>query len=155
MDMEKFAKDWCSRKKKQFSEQNSILGFWDWLALLLEEPNKQLRPFSSYLRDLLFHFGYEDRDLPTGKSAASSYLTPILMGAIFQFLVRRLLKKSFYQSFLALLSKDIAIELFCCMALMVVQKVHLLTYFLVHLKLIQKQMMGSFSAILGSFQRQR
>jgi serine protein kinase len=52
--------------KGAFVENRSILSFEEYLATFLEAPRRQARSSAQYLKDVLDHFGAEDRETPVG-----------------------------------------------------------------------------------------
>src|SRR6266545_297228 len=50
-----------------FVANRSILSFDEYLAAFLEAPRRQARSSAQYLRDVLDHFGTEDRATPVGR----------------------------------------------------------------------------------------
>ncbi|HYD40565.1 MAG TPA: serine protein kinase PrkA [Anaeromyxobacter sp.] len=53
--------------KSAFAENRSILSFEEYLSAFLESPRRQARGAAQYLRDVMDHFGAEDRDTPIGR----------------------------------------------------------------------------------------
>lgn len=53
--------------KGAFDENRSILSFEEWLAAFGEAPRLHARSSAQYLRDVLDHFGSEERETPIGK----------------------------------------------------------------------------------------
>lgn len=52
--------------KRSFDEDRTILGYGEWLELVLESPGNNLRGASQYIRDVFDYFGTEELDLPRG-----------------------------------------------------------------------------------------
>jgi predicted Ser/Thr protein kinase len=65
------ARRWLSTVGKgvlgAFHENRSILSFEEWLAAFAEAPRLHARSAAQYLRDVLDHFGSEERDTPVGR----------------------------------------------------------------------------------------
>ena len=53
--------------KGAFVENRSILSYEEYLAAFLESPRLHARSSAQYLRDVLDHFGSEERDTPVGR----------------------------------------------------------------------------------------
>ncbi len=53
--------------KSAFTENRSILSFEEYLGVFLESPRRQARGAAQYLRDVMDHFGAEDRETPVGR----------------------------------------------------------------------------------------
>ena len=53
--------------KGAFVERRSILSYAEYVQVFLEAPRRQARSAAQYLRDVLDHFGSEERDTPVGK----------------------------------------------------------------------------------------
>jgi predicted Ser/Thr protein kinase len=53
--------------KGAFVENRSLLSYEEYLAAFLEAPRLQARSSAQYLRDVLDHFGSEERDTPVGR----------------------------------------------------------------------------------------
>ncbi len=62
-----YLKNLSSRVKKSFADDRTILSFQEWFQVLLENPARNLRSATQYLRDVFDHYGVQDRDLPVGK----------------------------------------------------------------------------------------
>jgi serine protein kinase len=65
------ARRWLSTVGKgvqgAFQENRSILSFDEWLAAFAEAPRLHARSAAQYLRDVLDHFGSEERETPVGR----------------------------------------------------------------------------------------
>ncbi|MGC3998469.1 MAG: serine protein kinase PrkA [Anaeromyxobacter sp.] len=55
-----------SRVKGAFVENRSLLSFEEYLQAFLEAPRQQARSAAQYLRDVMDHYGAEDRETPVG-----------------------------------------------------------------------------------------
>jgi len=53
--------------KNAFAENRSILSFEEYLDAFLEAPRRHARGAAQYLRDMMDHFGAEERDTPVGR----------------------------------------------------------------------------------------
>jgi predicted Ser/Thr protein kinase len=53
--------------KGAFVENRTILSFEEYLQVYLDAPRKQARGAAQYLRDVMDHFGSEERDTPVGR----------------------------------------------------------------------------------------
>ncbi len=53
--------------KGAFAENRSILSFEEYLEAFLDAPRRHARGAAQYLRDVMDHFGADDRDTPVGK----------------------------------------------------------------------------------------
>ena len=53
--------------KNTFAESRSILSFEQYLEAFLEAPRRHARGAAQYLRDVMDHFGAEDRETPVGR----------------------------------------------------------------------------------------
>ena len=53
--------------KGAFDENRSILSFEEYLEAFVEAPRHHARSSAQYLRDVLDHFGSEERDTPVGR----------------------------------------------------------------------------------------
>jgi serine protein kinase len=62
-----YLRNLSSRVKKNFADDRTILSFQEWFQVLLENPARNLRSASQYLRDVFDYYGTEERDLPQGK----------------------------------------------------------------------------------------
>ncbi|MEQ9496365.1 MAG: serine protein kinase PrkA [Deltaproteobacteria bacterium] len=60
-------KQLSSDVKHTFDEDRTILGYGEWLELLLEKPAANLRGAMQYVRDVFDHYGATERALPRGK----------------------------------------------------------------------------------------
>ncbi len=53
--------------KGAFAENRSLLSFEEYLSAVLEAPRRHARGAAQYLRDVMDHFGAEDRETPIGR----------------------------------------------------------------------------------------
>lgn len=53
--------------KGAFTENRSILSFEEYLSAFLESPRRHARTSAQYLRDVMDHFGAEERETPVGR----------------------------------------------------------------------------------------
>jgi predicted Ser/Thr protein kinase len=53
--------------KSAFADNRTILSFEEYLGAFLEDPRRQARGAAQYLRDVMDHFGAEDRETPVGR----------------------------------------------------------------------------------------
>jgi len=54
------------RVEQAFEDSRTVLSYREWLEVLLERPEQNLRSASQYLKDCIDHYGTERRDLPEG-----------------------------------------------------------------------------------------
>jgi serine protein kinase len=66
MDAQRWLSTVGTGVKGAFVENRSILSFEEYLQAFLEHPRRQARSSAQYLRDVLDHFGAEDRETPVG-----------------------------------------------------------------------------------------
>jgi predicted Ser/Thr protein kinase len=67
MDARRWLSNVGSGVKGAFDENRSILSFEEWLQAFGEAPRPHARSSAQYLRDVLDHFGSEERETPVGK----------------------------------------------------------------------------------------
>ena len=67
MDARRWLSNVGSGVKGAFDENRSILSFEEWLQAFGEAPRRHARSSAQYLRDVLDHFGSEERDTPVGR----------------------------------------------------------------------------------------
>ena len=67
MDARKLLQTLGTGVKNAFAESRSILSFEQYLEAFLEAPRRHARGAAQYLRDVMDHFGAEERDTPVGR----------------------------------------------------------------------------------------
>jgi serine protein kinase len=67
MDARRWLSSVGTEVKGSFVENRSILSFEEYLASFLEAPRQHARSSAQYLRDVLDHFGSDERETPIGK----------------------------------------------------------------------------------------
>ncbi|HET6414244.1 MAG TPA: serine protein kinase PrkA [Anaeromyxobacter sp.] len=67
MDARKLLQTLGTGVKNTFAESRSILSFEQYLEAFLEAPRRHARGAAQYLRDVMDHFGAEERDTPVGR----------------------------------------------------------------------------------------
>jgi serine protein kinase len=67
MDARRWLSTVGSSVKGAFVESRSILSFDEYVQAFVESPRRQARSAAQYLRDVLDHFGSEERETPVGK----------------------------------------------------------------------------------------
>ena len=67
MDARRWLSTIGTEVKGSFVENRSILSYEEYLQAFLEAPRLHARTSAQYLRDVLDHFGSEERDTPVGK----------------------------------------------------------------------------------------
>ncbi len=67
MDARRWLSDVGTGVKGAFVENRSILSFEEYLQAFLEAPRLHARSSAQYLRDVLDHFGSEERETPIGR----------------------------------------------------------------------------------------
>jgi predicted Ser/Thr protein kinase len=67
MDARRWLSSVGTEVKGSFVENRSILSFEEYLAAFLEAPRQHARSSAQYLRDVLDHFGSDERETPIGK----------------------------------------------------------------------------------------
>ena len=67
MDARRWLSSVGSGVKGAFAENRSILSFEEWLEAFAEAPRLHARSSAQYLRDVLDHFGSEERETPVGR----------------------------------------------------------------------------------------
>jgi serine protein kinase len=67
MDARRWLSTVGSSVKGAFVESRSILSFDEYVQAFLESPRRQARSAAQYLKDVLDHYGYEERETPVGK----------------------------------------------------------------------------------------
>src|SRR5512145_2554090 len=68
MDARRFLSTVGNGVKGAFAENRSILSFEEYLDAFHEAPRHHARSSAQYIRDVLDHFGSEERDTPVGKA---------------------------------------------------------------------------------------
>lgn len=53
--------------QKAFREDRTILSFAEYFALVQQEPRRYVRSSAQYLVDMFDHYGFDERELPTGR----------------------------------------------------------------------------------------
>jgi predicted Ser/Thr protein kinase len=66
MEARRLLSDLGTGVKGAFTENRSILSFEEYLSAFLEAPRRHARTAAQYLRDVMDHFGAEDRETPVG-----------------------------------------------------------------------------------------
>lgn len=59
-------KSLSERVQQHFAEDRAVLSYHEWFELFLENPARNLRSASQYIRDVFDHYGTEVRQLPQG-----------------------------------------------------------------------------------------
>ncbi|HEY6006425.1 MAG TPA: serine protein kinase PrkA [Anaeromyxobacter sp.] len=67
MDARRWLSTVGSSVKGAFVESRSILSFDEYVQAFVEAPRRQARSAAQYLKDVLDHYGYEERETPVGK----------------------------------------------------------------------------------------
>lgn len=67
MDARRWLSTVGSSVKGAFVESRSILTFDEYVQAFVEAPRRHARSAAQYLKDVLDHYGYEERDTPVGK----------------------------------------------------------------------------------------
>jgi serine protein kinase len=67
MDARRWLSTVGSSVQGAFVESRSILSFDEYLQAFLEAPRRHARSAAQYLKDVLDHYGFEERDTPVGK----------------------------------------------------------------------------------------
>ena len=76
MDARRWLSTVGSGVKGAFDENRSILSFEEYLQTFVEAPRQHARSSAQYLRDVLDHFGSEERETPVGQGPPLEALRP-------------------------------------------------------------------------------